>query len=982
MDEKKRFGVYEVIEEIGRGGMSIVYKANHPTLSKLVAIKVLSQYLSNDMTFIDRFRNEAQVLSSFRHQNIVYVIDFAQEESSYYLVMDFIDGYTIKQMLSQTGPFSMKIATNIVKSVANALSYTHRKGIIHRDIKSSNIMIDGNGRVLVTDFGLSKESSFSDINTVPSELAGTLAYMAPEQLDTKIGKVDDRTDIYSLGVVFYEMVTGKLPFDEDTTAVNLAYQHLSVVPQIPSRLKTDVLPKADAIIMKMLEKDPAKRYLSAEELIRDMNELDDILQYYRGSDENREGSYFEVVSNGSAEPIETSLPMQETPIAQSTPDNGDIFVGKMIDHHYRVEKLVLKRILSSLYVGHDIIEDTPVTIQIPNETRPTFKARIEREIQTMKNVNHPGFVKFLDVIEDQGTCYVIREFVPGTTVKNYLRKQKITIPQGVQIILEVLESLQYLHDKGIIHRDLNSDVVIIANTGPAKITSLGFTRVEDASSVSSGEFLGVVQYTAPEQITQSKSDSKSDIYSVGILLYEMLTGSPPFDSPLPVEVMDMHLKKMPRFPEEAQKDIPLNLQRIVLKALAKNPDQRFQTAKEMSNELKNFLTAYQQGDTRNLDISTASGEDANTLIYKNLPDSGSMKSENLSFSIKKKADTPKEAPKKVNVDKMMVDGLQGFNGAKPKQRNLMATDFSSEIKEKQPPVKQGIDKQYRPGKEKPDVFLPPQKSGGGSKVIFFIIGIIAIGALLWILSGQKLTQPNPATGNLGVEITSPKAPYEINSFTPYTIKLKYPANKGIQKLTLNTFTNEIQGTVLSMKEGSGEIQVMSSSSRINYKFSFDIVAYDGKNAEIGRSRFEGLIKNEKLVEVIIKPTEQKIEKHDIKSVSPTTTNLLPLAYQFNLYIPIAEIIPLFNGTLAYDRVQEMITVTKMDSHTYKLFLFKTKYYIDDVLYEGENPINETLNLKNDRAYLSLYFLTEKMNFVMRIEPGKSGAMEIHMIRAK
>jgi serine/threonine protein kinase len=984
MDDKKRIGTYEIIEEIGRGGMSIVYKANHPTLSKLVAIKVLSQYLSNDVTFIERFKNEAQILSSFRHQNIVYMIDFAQEKDTSYLVMDYIDGYTVKQMLGQTGPFSLKIATNIIKGVANALSYTHRKGIIHRDIKSSNIMIDGNGRVLVTDFGLCKENNFTDIKEVPNEFAGTLSYIAPEQLDSKIGKVDERTDIYSLGVVFYEMVTGKMPFNEEGAPVNLAWQHLSVVPEIPSRIKTDLLPKADSIIMKMLEKDPGKRYQSADELLRDMNEMDDILQYYRGSDENREGSYFEVVSNGS-QPAEPSLPSQDHQEQKTLDEENDIFIGRVINHHYRVEKLVLKRILSSLYLGRDVIEDIPVTIQIPNETRPTFKARIEREIQTMKNVNYAGFVKFLDVVEEQGTCYVIREYVPGTTVKNYLRKQKLSITQSIEIILEVLDSLQYLHEHGIIHRDLNSDVVIIANKGPAKITSLGFTRVEDASSVSSGEFLGVVQYTAPEQITQSKSDSKSDIYSVGILLFEMLTGSPPFDSPLPVEVMDMHLKKMPRFPEESQKEIPLNLQRIVLKALSKSPDQRFSTAKEMGLELRNFASAYEKGDDRSFDISTSTGEDASSIIYKNLPDSASVKTDSLAFSLKKKQDTPKEKEmqKKVDVNKMMNDGLRGIGNSKQqkqKAESTFSTNFNAEIKEKPEKKKE----KEEPSKFTPESVLPEQKlPGGGFKIIYYLMGIIAMVALvLFIFNTNKVSQPVSTVSTLGIEIVSPNAPYEMDSFTLYPMKVKYPSGKDIQRLVVSSVANEIQATVLSMKEGSAQIQFYVSIARINFKFPFDIVALDSKGKEVGRKTFQGLLKNQKMVEVIIKPTEGIIEKRDAKEISPTTTKLLPLLYQFNLYVPIAEIIPMFNGALAYDLPQQKITITNMDAHTYELFLFKAKYLVDGILYEGENPINEILNYRNDRAYLPIYFLTEKMGFIMRIEQGSTGNLEIHMIRAK
>jgi serine/threonine protein kinase len=577
----------------------------------------------------------------------------------------------------------------------------------------------------------------------------------------------------------------------------------------------------------------------------------------------------------------------------------------------------------------------------------------------------------------------------------------LSITQSIEIILEVLDSLQYLHEHGIIHRDLNSDVVIIANKGPAKITSLGFTRVEDASSVSSGEFLGVVQYTAPEQITQSKSDSKSDIYSVGILLFEMLTGSPPFDSPLPVEVMDMHLKKMPRFPEESQKEIPLNLQRIVLKALSKSPDQRFQTAKDMAAELRNFLTAYKNGDDKSFDISTSPSEDASSLIYKNLPNAASVKSDSLSFSLKKKQESSKEKEmqKKVDVDKMMSDGLRDINIGKQKQKAAkgFTPTFSTEIKENKKENKKdnkrdkagNLEDSLEPQNESssltPLSVLPSQKQPGGiSRLFYYIMAIVAIGALLFGIFSYK--PGSTGTGNVKVpadiEIISPKGPYELESFTPYPIKVKYPLGKDIQKLTITSFANEIQSTIVSMKDGTAEMQIYASVARINFKFPFDIVALNSKGKEISRTTFQGMLKNQKMVEVIIKPTEGIIEKRDAKEISPTTTKLMPIVYQFNLYVPIKDIIAMFNGNSVYDFKEEMLTITNMDSHTYKLFIFKNKYYIDNILYEGENPVNRALNDIDDHAYLPLYFLTEKMGFVMRIEQGISDNLEIHMIRAK
>lgn len=236
--------------------------------------------------------------------------------------------------------------------------------------------------------------------------------------------------------------------------------------------------------------------------------------------------------------------------------------------------------------------------------------------------------------------------------------------------------------------------------------------------------------------------------------------------------------------------------------------------------------------------------------------------------------------------------------------------------------------------------------------------------------------------NIGLEIVSPKAPYEMDSFTPFNVKIKYPIGKDIKSLRIVSEMNDIQGTLLNMKDGFAEMQIYASIARINFSFPFDVVALDSKDKEVGRIQFHGLLKNQSMIEVIIKPSEGVIEKRDAKKISPSSTKLVPVIYQFNLYIPIAEIIPLFNGTKEYDFKEQMLTITNMDSHTYKLYMFKNKYYIDDILYEGENPINEVLNYRDDRAYLPIYFLTEKMGFIMRIEQGQSGNIEMHLIRAK
>ena len=993
MEEKKHFGVYEVIEEIGRGGMSIVYKAKHPTLGKMVAIKVLPPFLSNDRTFIERFRNEAQILSSFRHQNIVYVIDFAKEANQYYIVMDLIDGYTVKQLIQNTGALPSKIACNIIKNVCTALSYTHRKGIVHRDIKSSNIMVDGNGKIMVTDFGLSKETNVDALKEGQDEIAGTLSYISPEQLDPKLGKTDIRTDIYSLGIVFYEMVTGKLPFDENSTPVNLIYQHLHTTPPAPSQIKKDLLPKMDAICLKMLEKKQNMRYQSTEELLKDLEELDGILQYYKAPEETEEGSYFKVILNEYEkvvqEPkkdIETKEEMKEEnreEISIPPYQEDDIYIGKVVSRRYRVEKLLLKRILSSLYEGRDLQIDKKIMIQIPNESRPTFRTWIEKEIQTMKKVDYPGFVKFIEVVEEDGSCYVIREYVEGSTIKQLLKQQSFDIQQAVNIILKVLESLKYLHDHGIIHRDLNSDVVIITNHDQVKIISLGFTRIEDASSVSSGEFLGVVQYTSPEQITQSKSDFRSDIYSIGILLFEMLTGTLPFDSPLPVEVMDMHLKKTPRLPEEAQKKIPLNLQRILLKALAKSPEQRYQTTDEMIAELKNFLQT-QQDELPGLPNPEYPLTVDADKVMKGITEQSVRKKNDLNFTIKKKP-TPVEEVKKVDVKQMIEEGMNNLTSPKPMIKVIPSkppiikgpsTVASEKVKadiEKQSSSHQSSSHDTSTIKEEPIILSERSNKSKRYKTLLYLFLIAALLAVGWFVGYQKCSL---LLRFQGIEVILPAKPYQIKSFVENTYKVQ-TKSKLVKSIQIESSEKGLTSKIEALENNQYMIYFYPTLMTNQASIPVSLVGLNEKGKEVVRTQLVLELSNESMTYLVIDLAKKEVQRVKGTDVSTNALEFAPITVQEELFLPIRSLITQFNGQLSYDFEQEKLTITGMDQHTYQLFLFQNQYQIDEKVYREKTPYIE----RNDIGYLPFKFLTEKMGFAIQTSYDAVGDEIIKMAKA-
>lgn len=258
---------YKIQEKIGNGGMATVYKALDQILNRYVAVKVLREEFTTDEEFIKRFNAEAQSAARLTHPNIVSVYDVGQEYNIYYIVMELIQGKTLKQIIEEDGHLSWKWAVNIAIQIASALEMAHKNNIIHRDIKPHNIMITEDGVAKVTDFGIAKAVSNSTITAFGTTL-GSVHYFSPEH--ARGGYTDSKSDLYSLGVVMYEMVTGKVPFDADTP-VSIALKHMQEAPVPPIKVNKEIPFAVNQIILKAMKKDPNERYQNASEMIKDLN---------------------------------------------------------------------------------------------------------------------------------------------------------------------------------------------------------------------------------------------------------------------------------------------------------------------------------------------------------------------------------------------------------------------------------------------------------------------------------------------------------------------------------------------------------------------------------------------------------------------------------------------------------------------------------------------------------------------------------------
>ena len=259
---------YEILEIIGTGGMAVVYKARCHRLNRLVAVKILKDDYLGDEDFRSRFHSESQAVAMLSHPNIVSVYDVSTSVMADYIVMELIEGISLKQYMEKKGVLNWKETLHFAMQIGKALEHAHSRGIVHRDIKPHNIMVLKNGSVKVTDFGIARMMSKG--NTLTKEALGSVHYISPEQ--AKGGRVDDRSDIYSLGTVMYEMMTGRPPYDGESP-VAVAIQHINGGAVLPSSLNPNIPGGLEQIIMKAMAIDPAKRYAGATAMLRDMDEF-------------------------------------------------------------------------------------------------------------------------------------------------------------------------------------------------------------------------------------------------------------------------------------------------------------------------------------------------------------------------------------------------------------------------------------------------------------------------------------------------------------------------------------------------------------------------------------------------------------------------------------------------------------------------------------------------------------------------------------
>ena len=430
---------YEILEKIGVGGMATVYKAKCHVLNRFVAVKVLKEEFITDIEFIRRFKSEAQTAASLTHPNIVSIYDVGNEGDVYYIVMELIKGKTLKEIILEDGKLPWKWSVNIAIQIASALETAHKNNLIHRDIKPHNIIITEDGMAKVTDFGIAKAVSNSTITAFGTTI-GSVHYFSPEH--AKGGVTDAKSDIYSLGIVMYEMLTGRVPFDADTP-VSVALMQVQDDPIEPRKLNPQIPISVNNIILKAMQKDPADRYQSATEMLIDLSTA------LKRPDEDfvNMNKKFDTLQT---QKLSTLYDIDNKALKDDDDDEDDErpkkkkrgFIGFMKDHIF-LSFILIAVILFSVALGGTILVmnlTKSKDVQIPNLVKSSTGIRLTEE-QAVSLYNQTEFKKKNDLkieyVEDETVNGETVE--PGQVVKQnpaYVENRKIKVKDQITIYVK------------------------------------------------------------------------------------------------------------------------------------------------------------------------------------------------------------------------------------------------------------------------------------------------------------------------------------------------------------------------------------------------------------------------------------------------------------------------------------------------------------------------------------------------------------------
>ncbi|MCH7747979.1 MAG: serine/threonine protein kinase [Acidobacteria bacterium] len=538
----KRLGRYELLDRLGKGGMGIVYRARDTKLDRPVAVKLLLGDLEGDDETRERFLREARAAGELNHRNIIQIYDFGEDGGRAFIVMELLEGANLNELLKTHPDLSLDRKLQIMTGVCEGLAFSHSRSIIHRDLKPANLFITTDRQVKVLDFGLARIASSNLTRT--GLVFGTPDYMAPEQVRGKV--VDARSDIFSLGAVFYQVLSGRKPF----AAKALPEVMRKVLAEDPVPLThSEAPPSLARIVTRALQKNPVHRYQKVEELLADLRGVD---------------------------PEESA----DTAAQEDDP--------RQIDRYHILER-VGQGGMGVVYRARDPVLDRDVAIKsllVDFGVDQDARARFQQEARAAARLQHPNIVTIYEFGEQDDSPYLVMEFLGGDDLEGLMRREPpLSLDHRLDIVAQLCDGLAFAHAQGVVHRDIKPGNVRVLEDGSIKLLDFGIATVLQTDATA-GAFAGSAAYASPEQLSMARVDGRSDLFSVGVLAYELLTGRQPFtgDSPAAVAYQVLHAEPPPLRSMAPQ--LPEALEQVITRALQKTPDQRWGSAQELGDAFR------------------------------------------------------------------------------------------------------------------------------------------------------------------------------------------------------------------------------------------------------------------------------------------------------------------------------------------------------------------------------------------------------------
>jgi serine/threonine protein kinase/Flp pilus assembly protein TadD len=614
----KRFGKYVLLKPLARGGMGEIYVAASGEIDGFEKLCVVKKVLTErtDRGKANRFLDEAKVVLRLSHGNLVLTFDAGEVEGEFFIAMELVEGKDLREIWNRCvrtrTRIPLDVALHVVREIARALSYVHNYGdlnLIHRDVAPPNILMSYFGQVKLTDFGLAR-SVLKQEHTNPGVVFGRASYLAPEQARGEAA--DARSDIYSLGIVLWELLTGQqylqLSDLDPATALSLV-RHPR--PRPPSTKAPWIGPELDEIVMCALNPNREQRFQTAEQMRQALSEV--IIRVAPHADAERasdflRGLYGDIIKE-EREERERLLRGRLDAIAGAEgvfdpAAPGTDFIGRIVDNRYRILRKIGEGGMGAIYAGEHIEIRKGVALKILHPVYSKQKNLVERfrrEARAASRVGHPNIIDVTDFgTTEDGCAYFVMEHLDGIDLADVLSHERRIAPlRAVRIGIQICGALHAAHEAGVIHRDLKPEnIFLVARDGEAdfvKVLDFGIARSLNRRSrrlTNPGMAMGTPEYMAPEQAIGTVSgdagggvDRRSDIYSVGALLYEMICGLPPHPGITPQEILAQSARSLPEPLRAVRPEVPEELDRVILRALEPDPERRFQTMAQLQYEL-------------------------------------------------------------------------------------------------------------------------------------------------------------------------------------------------------------------------------------------------------------------------------------------------------------------------------------------------------------------------------------------------------------